>query len=90
MKVLTTSTFDRTSKKLYRNQKKALDSAIDAILNNPKIGEAKKGDLAGVLIYKFKILDNQYLLAYELISRNAIKLLTIGVHENFYKDLKRK
>jgi len=29
------------------------------------------------------------LLAYRIISKKEIKLLVVGPHENFYRDLKR-
>lgn len=76
-------------KKLHRNEKAALDKAIKAIMKDPKIGEAKEGDLAGVFVYRFKVKDRKWLLAYELISSREIRLLLVGPHENYYRDLKR-
>jgi len=55
--------------------------------NSPKIGEEKKGDLVGVFVYKFKIHNQQMLLAYEWDPKTRL-LLALGVHENFYHDLK--
>ena len=46
------------------------------------IGEEKKGDLAGVRVYKFPVRDQQFLLAYEFDTDN-LSLLALGVHENF-------
>ena len=89
MIVLTTPTFDRSRKKFPKNQKPALDKAIKVISKNPHSGEAKKGDLKGVFVYKFKVLDKQYLLAYLLPSKNEIKLLMLGTHENFYREIKK-
>ncbi len=60
-----------------------------AIAKNPQTGEAKKGDLKGVYVYKFKVLDKEYLLAYLIPVKGEIKLLTIGTHENFYRDIKK-
>lgn len=59
------------------------------IVQNPKIGEEKKGELSGVFVYKFKIHHQEFLLAYEWNPAERI-LLAMGVHENFYRDLKRK
>jgi mRNA-degrading endonuclease YafQ of YafQ-DinJ toxin-antitoxin module len=87
--VLTTPTFDRSRKKFPKNQKKALDKAVKALIKNPLSGEAKRGDLKGVFVYKFKVLDKQYLLAYLLPSKTEIKLLMLGTHENFYRDIKK-
>ncbi len=89
MLILTTPTFDNTRKKFPKNQKIALDKAIETLAKNPLAGEAKKGNLKGVYVYKFKVLDKQYLLAYEILARNEIKLLMLGVHENFYRTIKK-
>jgi len=56
----------------------------------PEIGEAKVGDLEGIYVYKFKLVDKQWLLGYRVISSKKITLLLIGPHENFYRDLKKK
>ena len=44
-KVLQTRTFANNKKKLHKNQIKELDVAVREILENPEIGEHKKGDL---------------------------------------------
>ena len=81
--------FKKTYKKLFRESQKAVNEAIQVIVKNPKIGEEKKGDLAGIFVHKFKIHNQQLLLAYEWDPRKRI-LLALGVHENFYRDLKRQ
>jgi mRNA interferase RelE/StbE len=81
--------FKKAYKKLANTHKMAVNDAIHAIVNDPRIGEEKKGDLFGVYVYKFKISHQQMLLAYEWDYENRI-LLALGVHENFYRDLKRK
>ena len=45
MRLRVTPTFERTVKKLRRQQKAALDEAVQAIAATPDIGEAKVGDL---------------------------------------------
>lgn len=79
--------FKKAYKKLHEREKSAVDNAIRAVLVDPKIGQEKKGDLAGVFVYKFKIDHQEILLAYEWdpVSR---MLLALGVHENFYRNLK--
>ncbi|RAZ46133.1 hypothetical protein DP175_09210 [Polynucleobacter paneuropaeus] len=57
---------------------------------DPEIGEAKVGDLLGVYVYKFRLSQQQCLLAYRILDAESIKLLTFGPHENFYRDLKRQ
>lgn len=89
MRILVTPTFDRAVKKLHRQQKTALDEAVRAIASQPDIGEAKVGDLVGVQVYKFRMDNLQCLLAYRVLDVDTIKLLMIGPHENFYRDLKR-
>lgn len=81
--------FKKAYKKLASSHKLVVNEAILAIVNDPNIGEEKKGDLSGVYVYKFKINLQQMLLAYEWDDENSI-LLALGVHENFYRDLKRK
>ncbi len=90
MKVLQTPTFARQIKKINKNQKKDLDVAIEKIVRDPHIGVAKKGDLCGVQVYKFKMVNQLTLLAYEFDEDDELLfLLSVGPHENFYRDLKR-
>lgn len=72
------------------NMLAATHEAIAAIAENPSVGQEKKSDLAFFFVYKYRVLDVQYLLAY-LINEEAkeIALVAIGTHENFYRDLKR-
>jgi hypothetical protein len=80
--------FKRTYKKLYANQRAAVHAAIRQIIADPAIGEEKRGDLAGVAVHKFDCVNQLFLLAY-LWDETTRTLLTIGPHENFYRDLKR-
>jgi mRNA-degrading endonuclease RelE of RelBE toxin-antitoxin system len=89
MKFTQAPSFIRTVKKLHPNQKKALDKAVRALAERPSLGEAKVGDLAGIYIYKFKIENLEWLLAYRIQSKSHLTLLVVGPHENFYRDLKR-
>ncbi len=81
--------FKRVYKKLHQQQRKPVNVAIKKIISNPNVGEEKKGNLTGIFIYKFKINRQLYLLAYEWDVEKRT-LLALGVHENFYRDLKRK
>lgn len=89
MRVLVTPTFDRIAKKLHKQQKAVLDEAVRNIAANPVIGEEKIGDLAGIRVYKFVLSNQPILLAYRIFDQNTVKLLALGPHENFYRDLKR-
>ncbi|MCA9437450.1 MAG: type II toxin-antitoxin system RelE/ParE family toxin [Candidatus Omnitrophica bacterium] len=88
VQVTQTRQFKKIKKKLKPNQIRDLDLAIQAIVKDPELGEQKKGDLAGVWVHKFSMTGQLTLLAYEWdeVSRT---LLFLGVHENFYRDLKR-
>ena len=80
--------FKRAYKRLHQNQKIDVDDAVADIVRDPTLGEAKKGDLAGVFVYKFKCNEQLTLLAYEY-DPDSRMLLLLGSHENFYRDLKR-
>lgn len=82
-----TNAFLRAYKKLHNNQKDAVDQAIAVIIREPAIGEAKKGDLAGVFVHKFDCVNQLFLLAYEYDPTTRV-LLLVGTHENFYRKLK--
>lgn len=89
MRILVTPTFDRAVKKLHRKQKAELDEAVKAVVGDTEIGEAKVGDLIGIRVYKFHMANQLCLIAYRVIDESSIKLLMIGSHENFYRELKR-
>lgn len=88
IQVLQKPTFKRVYKKLHKNQLKEVNRAIQIIIETPQVGTEKKGDLAGVFVYKFDCVNQQYLLAYEW-DETSRTLLLLGVHENFYRDLKQ-
>ena len=84
MNILQTPTFKKQTKKLHKNQKKDLDKAVKTISENPSIGEIKKGDLNGIQVYKFKMVKQLTLLAYEFYEgKLELILLAFGTHENF-------
>ena len=88
MNIVQTRYFGKSYKKLNANQIKPVNDAIRNVLSDPQCGEEKKGDLAGVFVYKFRVQDQQLLLAYEYDKENLF-LLALGVHENFYRNLKK-
>ena len=81
--------FRRTYKKLHPNRLKPVNEAIRRIMGDPTCGEEKRGDLAGVRVYKFRVQDQQYLLAYEFDAEN-LSLLSLGAHDKFYRDVKKE
>lgn len=86
--VLQMPAFKRAYKKLPAGHQAVVDDAVRAIVANPETGEPKRGDLAGVYVYKFPLNRQQMLLAYEWDPQARV-LLLLGSHENFYRDLKR-
>jgi hypothetical protein len=93
LKALSTASFDRLAKKLHAKDKKVLDAEVLEVAKNPFTGEEKRGDLAGVFVHKFKLNNQETLLAYKLQpDKNKpveFVLLSVGPHENFYAQLKR-
>ncbi len=87
VEILQTNAFRRSYKRLRPNQKMTVDEAVTAIAEDPTLGEAKKGDLAGVHVYKFHCVGTLFLLAYEYDPETRL-LLLVGTHENFYRELK--
>ncbi len=83
--VIQTRRFARQYKKLNDNIAKHVDGAVGIVANKPSIGERNKGDLAALLVYKFKSNGQLYLLGYSLDDGlRLIYLEAIGSHENFY------
>ena len=70
MKVAQKGEFKRAYKKLHDNQLNEVNAAIEIIITDPLEGEVKKGDLAGVRVYKFQVLNQLFLLAYEYDGEN--------------------
>ena len=89
MEILQSLEFRKAYKKLHGNVKQIVNDEIRKIVANPMIGMEKKQDLRGVYVHKFKIKTQQYLLAYTFDPK-TLTLLMLGVHENFYRDLKRR
>ena len=88
--VIQTRRFARQYKKLNDKSAKDVDGAVEIVSNTPSIGERKKGDLAALLVYKFKSNGQLYLLGYSLDEGlRLIYLEAIGSHENFHRDIKR-
>ncbi|MBL4584794.1 MAG: type II toxin-antitoxin system RelE/ParE family toxin [Pseudomonadales bacterium] len=86
---LQTPTFKKAVKKLKPNQKKQLGIAVKALIEQPNLGEQKKGDLVFLRGYKFKMNKQLTLLGYSFSERTLmLELIALGSHENFYHDIK--
>ncbi|QEQ96530.1 type II toxin-antitoxin system RelE/ParE family toxin [Neptunomonas concharum] len=89
-KVLQTASFKKAVKKLHQNQKKDLDKTVKILMDDPLLGEQKKGDLAFLRVYKFKMVKQLTLLGYSYKDGTVIlELIALGSHENFYCDVKK-
>jgi mRNA-degrading endonuclease YafQ of YafQ-DinJ toxin-antitoxin module len=82
MNIVQTNQFKKDVKKLHSNQKRDLDDAVIAIVHAPEISQSKTGDLNGVLVYKFKMVNQLTLLAYTHNEHtNTLALLALVTHE---------
>jgi mRNA interferase RelE/StbE len=88
MKIFQSKLLEQRVKKLPKPEKAALDQEVRKIAADPLLGEAKKGDLKGIFIHKFKLQSTPYLLAYRMHGED-LELIMLGPHENYYRDLKR-
>ncbi|MEI6706889.1 MAG: type II toxin-antitoxin system RelE/ParE family toxin [Methylococcales bacterium] len=89
MQIIQTRQFKQSVKKLTSQQKKELDQTIKTIMDNPFIGQQKKGDLDFLWVYKFRMNNQLTLLAYSYEEQIiTLTLLALGSHENFYRDIK--
>ena len=87
MKVYQSRSFEKRVKRFSEIEKGVLDQELEKIMQNPSVGEEKKGDLRGVYVHNFKIKTIQYLLSYRMVG-NDLELIMIGPHENYYRELK--
>ena len=89
VKVFETRRFEKALSKLPEPQLKAVENEIDTIIEDPEIGELKKGDLSHLRVHKFKMDSQQVLLGYSWFEEKLeLYLLHIGPHENFYQKQK--
>ena len=81
--------YNRLKKKFPPFFRKRLNQAEEEIGANPLIGEEKTAELKGIRVYKFKVFDQLFLLAYQVnYARKEVIFVAVGGHENFYRDLK--
>ena len=86
MRIIQSRSFANKVKRFTREEKLILDRHVRDIRDHPTIGQPKKGDLRGVCIHKFTIHTMPYLLSYR-VAGDALELIMIGPHENYYRDL---
>jgi len=96
LKIITSNYFLTFKKKAPEKLQLEIDNQVEKIIDNPEIGELKRGDLTGIRLHKFTARSQLLLLLYEykLVPEadkedDVLYLYTIGSHENFYKKLKK-
>ena len=89
VKVFETRRFEKALSKLSETQLEVVENEIDSIIQDPEIGELKKGDLSHLRVHKFKLESQQVLLGYSWFEdKLELYLLHVGPHENFYHKQK--
>ena len=88
MRIIASNHFLKFKKKSPKKLQLEIDSQVKKLIEDPDIGEQKKGNLKGIRVHKFTYGHQLLLLSYE-VSENVLRLYTIGSHENFYKKLKK-
>jgi hypothetical protein len=82
--------FNRTIEKLNKKEKLNLDTVINKIIDNTKIGEAKAGDIADIQVYSYETDKQLMLIAYNYQDeRDKLLLIALGKFENYYRNLRR-
>ena len=95
MKIYFKRAFAQFVKKASKPLQLTIEDRVNEVCNNPEIGKHKLGDLQGLFVYKFRVNNQEDLMAYEFDrSTNANKITwlefhQVGPHENFYTQLKR-
>ena len=82
--------FLKQYKKLTPKLRDAVQEQVRMLIDNPNLGDKKKGSISSIRVHKFKVKTQLYLLAYSVASaENALYLYAIGPHENFYRDISK-
>ena len=87
MKIFQMPRFKKYVKKLPLQFQQVILDAVEEVLTDPTVGQAKKGDLAGFRD-KFPMSRQSILMAYR-VENDSLVLYQVGTHENFYHNLKK-
>ena len=87
MRIIQSRSFEKRVRRFRKQEKVVLDQQVKEIARDPSIGQEKRGELRGVFVHKFKIYATLYLLSYRMADSDTLELITIGPHENYYRDL---
>ncbi|MEH6825646.1 MAG: type II toxin-antitoxin system RelE/ParE family toxin [Motiliproteus sp.] len=87
--VYETNRFTKALERLSESALQGVEDEIERIIEDPTIGEQKKGDLNYMRVHKFKVDSGLVLLGYSWVEQKLeLYLLSIGSHENFYREAK--
>ena len=90
IEVYQTNRYLKKFKSLTPPAQEGVDDEVEKVIDDPEIGERKKGDLSHLWVHKFYIEKQEYLLGYSWIEEKLeIYLLQLGTHENYYSEQKR-
>lgn len=88
--VYETRRFEKALSKLPDDLLSIVEDEIEKIIDNPAIGEQKRGDLNFLRVHKFQLNNQLVLLGYCWVEdKIELYLLNLGSHENFYREQKR-
>ncbi|MFM4919962.1 type II toxin-antitoxin system RelE/ParE family toxin [Aeromonas dhakensis] len=91
IEIFESNLFTKQLKKLSETDQKVVEDEIERIIDDPDLGEQKKGDLSYLRVHKFKLKGQLVLLGYSWKDAELqLYLLSIGPHENFYDALKER
>ncbi len=85
--VYETRRFSKALSKLSEDLLTIVEDEIDRIIDNPEIGEQKKGDLSFLRVHKFQLNNQLALLGYCWVEgKIELYLLNFGSHKNFIRN----
>ncbi|SFN41793.1 type II toxin-antitoxin system RelE/ParE family toxin [Xenorhabdus japonica] len=88
--VYETRRFSKVLSKLPENLLAIVEDEIEKVIDNPEIGEQKRGNLSFLRVHKFQLNNQLTLLGYHWVEEKIeLYLLNFGSHENFYQEQKR-
>jgi hypothetical protein len=89
IQIFKTAYFEKQYKKLHASEQDFVDRAMAEVISNPLLGSHKRGDLQGLRVHKFRMNHQVTLIAYRYLEiANELRFISVGPHENFYRDLK--
>jgi mRNA interferase RelE/StbE len=89
--VFLTRTADKAQRKLDKPLRTRIRDGLMHLASDPaKLGEALTSPLSSVFTYHLNYHGKEYRIAYQIVQDiQAIHVLLIGPHENFYRTLKQ-